>query len=220
VLAARGSGDARRGPLGELLGAYWRPLYCFARRKGLGPADAEDAVQGFWVHLLERDFLSRLDPARGRLRAYLRTALGHHLVNAHERDRAKKRGGGVGTIAIDSEAAERALAAAPLEPDAAFDREWALVLMERALEKLRAEFATARRRAPFEAVAAFFGPDEPPSYQVAAARHGMTIPQLKSLLHRARRRFRELVEREALDTVAGRGLAEAEVRDLWQSLSR
>src|SRR5262245_20324830 len=84
ILSSRGTGEARRAALGELLEAYWRPLYFFARRKGRSVEAAKDAVQGFLAHLLEKDdFLARLDPAKGRFRGYLKTALDHWLVNLH-----------------------------------------------------------------------------------------------------------------------------------------
>src|SRR5689334_15036471 len=92
VAAAAAAGPQRSAALGELLGAYWRPLYCFARRKGLDAAAAEDAVQGFVVQLLERDFPGAVDPARGRLRGLLRTSFERFLINAHEREHARKRG--------------------------------------------------------------------------------------------------------------------------------
>jgi RNA polymerase sigma-70 factor (ECF subfamily) len=220
ILSARESPEACRAVLNELLSTYWRPLYLYVRRKGYDRAFAEDAVQGFLVHLLERDFLTRLDPTRGRLRSYLRTAMDHYLVNLHQRDRAKKRGGDVITVPIDFEMAERTLAEAPAEPESAFNREWALILMERALEKLRIEFESGQRRAPFSAVAEFFRPGDAPSYQEVAARHGMTIPQLKSLLHRSRTRFRELVEQEAADTVAEPGHTSIELGELLGQVSK
>ena len=219
ILSARESPEASRAVLNELLTTYWRPLYSFVRRKGYDRPFAEDAVQGFLVHLLERDFLSRLDQTRGRLRSYLCTAMDHYLVNLNEKDRAKKRGGDAITIPIDFEMAERTLAAAPLEPESAFNREWALILMERAMEKLRAEFESGQRRAPFDAVADFFKLSDAPSYKDVAAKHSMTIPQLKSLLHRSRTRFRELIEQEAADTVAEPGHAGAEVRELMEHLA-
>ena len=80
VLASRQGGEARRIALETLLGAYWRPLYLFARRKGLSAEAAEDAVQGFFLKLLELDFPDRLDPARGRL------GIGRRLVQAEERE--------------------------------------------------------------------------------------------------------------------------------------
>jgi len=220
ILSARASPEARRAALNELLGTYWRPLYVFARRKGWDRDVAQDAVQGFLVHLLERDFVSRLDPARGRLRSFLRTSMDHYLINLYEKERAEKRGGRAVTISIDFAMADTALADAPAEPESAFDREWALVLMARAMDKLRAEFETGRRHAPFEAVADFFRVGEAPSYKQISERYGMTIPQLKSLLHRTRVRFRELVEQEATDTLAEPDQATFEVRELLGHLSK
>jgi len=51
-------------------------------------------VQGLLVQLIEHDFVEKLDPARGRLRGYLKRALQHYLVNLHEHEFAAKRGGG------------------------------------------------------------------------------------------------------------------------------
>jgi RNA polymerase sigma-70 factor (ECF subfamily) len=48
----------------------------------------------------------------------------------------------------------------------------------------------------------------------------MTIPQVKSLLHRSRVRFRELAREEALDTVAEAGEAADEVQELMEHLAR
>src|SRR5262245_10379570 len=120
VLATRQGGEARRSALETLLSAYWRPLYLFARRKGLTSEAAEDAVQGFFLKLLEHDFPDRLDPARGRLRSYLLTGLERHLVNLHEHDAAQKRGGGARLLSLDVLSAERDLPGAPDAATAAF----------------------------------------------------------------------------------------------------
>lgn len=223
ILSARESPEARRAALDELLGCYWRPLYAYARRKGLDRGQAQDAVQGFVVQLLEKDFLTRVDPERGRLRSYLCTALQHYLINLHEKEHAQKRGGDATTLSIDVTLAERALAASPTEPEQAFHREWALLLLDRAMQRLRAEFEAGKRKAPFEVVAAFFateGSREPPSYQHVAEKYSMTIPQVKSLLHRSRVRFRELARQEARETVAEPSEASDELRELMEHLAR
>ena len=69
VLSSRDGDDARRGALETLLPLYWKPVYFFLRRKGLSVEAVEDAVQGFFVHLLERDALPRADPTRSRFRS-------------------------------------------------------------------------------------------------------------------------------------------------------
>ncbi len=218
ILAARQDGAARRAALGELLGAYWRPLYVYLRRRGLPVEEAEDAVQGFFAHLLERDFLPRLDPARGRFRSYLLTALDHYLVNLRERSAALKRGGAVRLVPLDVALAEREIAAATAAPELAFDREWALGLMERALERLRREYDEGRRRGGFAAVARFFALDAAPSYAEAAALAGMTVPQFKATLHRARARFGEILREEVAATVASDDAVEPELAELVRAL--
>jgi RNA polymerase sigma-70 factor (ECF subfamily) len=217
IVAARDRPELRRGVLAELVGARWQPLYVHLRRQGLPPERAQDVVQGFLLHLLERDFLVRLDPGRGRLRAYLKTALTHYLANLHAEESAQKRGGGRAPLSFDD--VESILPAAPSDPDAAFDREWALALFESALVDLEAELASGARRGPVAVVRQLFRFGEAPPYETLAATHGMTVPQLKSFVHRARARFRELLLARIADTVHTRQEAEEELGDLLRVLS-
>lgn len=211
------SPEARRSAIEEILRATWKPLYHFARRKGLSIEDAKDMVQGFCTQLLERDFLDRLSPERGTLRSYLCRSLGNYLINRHESAAAAKRGGGA--VAVDFESAEGALGAMPADPSAAFDREWATGIMERATERLRGEFSDGTRGGPFDLVLEFFRFGTAPSYAEAAAARGMTVSQLKAFLHRARSRFRELVREEVAHTVDGPEEVEAEMAELLRCLA-
>jgi DNA-directed RNA polymerase specialized sigma24 family protein len=214
VASSRESTVARRRALEELLAAYWKPLYAYARRKGLSIEAAKDAVQGLYARLLEQDFPASLDPAKGPLRAYLKASLAHFLVNEHERAIAEKRGGGrpIGSLEVDL--AERGLRGGDA-PESAFDREWAVNVMERATARLRGEFESGVRKGPFDLVLRFLGFVEPPPYAEAARQAGMSVVQLKAFLHRARSRFRELVREEVADTA---GDAEAEIGDLLRAL--
>ncbi len=57
--------------LNDLCAAYWFPLYAFARRREIPPAEAEDLTQGFFALLLSRRLLDKADRERGRLRSFL-----------------------------------------------------------------------------------------------------------------------------------------------------
>ena len=219
ILAAQRGEAAEKAALEQLFSTYWKPVYFFLRRKGLAPAAAEDAAQGFFLQLLERDFLPRLDPARGRFRSYLLRSLEHYLVNLHERDTARKRGGDYRFVPLDVALAERELPAAPEAPGAAFDREWALGLMERALCRLAREYEDGTRKGRADVVLRFFGLGEAPSYAEAARDCGMTAPQFKASLHRARARFREILAEEMAATVDGPEEAEHELGELMRALS-
>lgn len=217
ILAADTAEDLRRRALDELARDYWTPLYVYVRRKGREAAEAEDMVQGFYAHLLGQDFLSRLDPARGRFRAYLRMAMDRYLVNQHERATAAKRGGGRRPLSLDLEGVEGQLAHHPPTPEAAFDRAWALEVMGRAQGRLAAELE-ARNPAAFRAARRFLVPGPTPSYEEAADEAGMSLAGFRSFLHRARQRLRELIRREVTPTVQAGAEVGREVADLMDAL--
>ena len=45
--------DAARDALATLCRTYWYPLYAYVRRRGHGPDEAADLVQGFFAGFLE-----------------------------------------------------------------------------------------------------------------------------------------------------------------------
>lgn len=218
LLAAHEGEARRREALEELAATYWRPLYVYARRKGLDPHAAEDAIQGFLERLLARDFLEGLDPEKGRFRAYLRTGLDRFLINLHASETAQRRGGGQRALSLDVAGVEDDVAGSPEDPAKAYDRLWARGVLDRALGHLRREHAGTPKQAAFDVALGFFAPGEPPSYAEAAARAGMTLPQFRSFLHRTRVRYRELIRREVAPTVGATAI-DSEVDDLLKILT-
>ncbi len=222
VFAARSDPTLRRAALEELLRPRWRPLYIVARKHGLDPASADDAVQSFLARLLEAesgsDLLVRLDPERGTLRAYLKTAFRNHLQNLGEFVRAEKRGGG--RVHQDIGELETLLASEDRSPDALFEKAWALVVFEESLSALEAEFRDGVRRGPFEVLRelfAFGGVVLP--YPELAAKHGMTVAQLKSFVHRAKLRFRDLVRERVAATLGIEEDLDREVTHLLEAMT-
>jgi RNA polymerase sigma-70 factor (ECF subfamily) len=219
LLSARQDPASRRDALEQLCATYWRPVYFYVRRRGLDRAAAEDAVQDVFMRLLESDALARLDPARGRFRGYLRTVVDHSLATRHERAQALKRGGGLTFVALDLEGADADLQHVPEDPERAFDREWALGVMDRALRRLRADYEDGRRKGDADTVLRFFSLEEAPSYAEAAAACGMTPAQFKAAVHRARVRYRELVAEEVQATLAQPAEEGAELDELRRALA-
>jgi DNA-directed RNA polymerase specialized sigma24 family protein len=68
--------------LDTLFAAYWKPVYKYVRLRWSQPAeDAQDLTQGFCAEVLERELLARYEPARSKLRTYLRLCVDSFVMN-------------------------------------------------------------------------------------------------------------------------------------------
>lgn len=225
VLRAGGaSPEQALAALEELCRDYWYPLYAYARRKGHSPEDASDLTQDFFAKLLANEFAQGLSPEGGRFRSFLLTSLNRFLINDWRRGRRVRRGGGAFIGSLDALIAERGEAGYLAEashsetPERLYQRAWAETLLARVLEALAAECAT-RADARFEILRPFLAAGEdPPSLAEAAAALGLTLPAFKSLLHRFRQRYRELLLDQIGQTVADRGEVAEELRGLLEGL--
>lgn len=197
---------------------YWYPLYAFVRREGHSPMDAEDLTQGFFAKLVEKNYLGQVHRERGKFRSFLLAALRHYVCDEYDRDRALKRGGGRVVRWDEADRSEeryRNEKDETLSPERLYDREWAVTLLERALERLRREYRAAEKEALFERLKLFAagGKSDLPWSEVAA-QAGLTESALKSALHRLRRRYRDLIRDEVAQTVSGPQEVEEELRHL------
>jgi DNA-directed RNA polymerase specialized sigma24 family protein len=68
--------------------------------------DAQDLTQGFFVMIMERTWLGRANPERGRFRSLLLKSLTNFLNDASERRQARKRGGAAHFVTWDDWMAE------------------------------------------------------------------------------------------------------------------
>ena len=165
VSRARSGVDSEaREALAFLCAAYWLPLYSFARRLGHASEDALDLTQGYFALLIEKDYLADVRLREGRFRTFLLTSFRHFLSKERDRARALKRGGGRVLLSIDAQEAEGRHADEPLEtldPEALFERRWALTILERAMTRLRHEFAATGRTVEFEQLEAYLTGSEP-----------------------------------------------------------
>lgn len=205
--------------LEKLCQTYWYPLYSFTRRQGYGPHEAADLTQEFFSHLLATNALASVNPARGKFRSFLLASLKNLLTNEWHRARRQKRGGGAPIFSLDEELAEgryRLEAADELSPDKIFDRRWAETILEQALHRLRQECDGGEKSRRFDEVKTFLlGEKGHNSLAGCAQRLGMSLPAVKGLVHRLRRRFRELIRNEIAQTVARPEEVEHEIRELF-----
>ena len=221
VLHARGDSAGAQAALAKLCAAYWYPLYAFVRRQGLGEHDAQDLTQEFFARLLQKGWLGDVERERGRFRSFLLAAMKHFLANEWDRSRAKKRGGGVATLALDAMSAETRYRHEPADTQTAeklFDRRWALTLLDQVLARLRAEMLAAGKLADFDALK-FCLSGEKTAYAEVARTLGMSEGAVKVAVHRLRERYRALLRAEIAETVATSDEIDGELRHLLAALS-
>jgi len=128
-----GSGQALIGPLLE---RYWKPVYCYLRRKGYGNEDAKDLTQGFFHEVvLGHHLVEKADPSKGRFRSYLLVALDRYLINVKEKRDAGKRIPHDRLASLDTmDLSELPPLLSDLDAEASFNYAWVTTLLEEVLE--------------------------------------------------------------------------------------
>ncbi len=220
--AARKDTPQGREALARLCETYWYPLYAFIRRQGYDVDEARDLTQGFFVRLLEKNYLKDVKPEAGRFRSFLLTSLKHFLANEWDKDHALKRGGDTVPISLDTGMAESRYRREPsdeLTPEKLFERRWAMMVLELVLARLNDELSKAGKAEQFDQLGTYLTGDSPRvPYKQAAESLGTSEGAVKVEVHRMRRRFGELLHEEIAQTVTSPDHVKGEIRHLLSGI--
>jgi RNA polymerase sigma factor (sigma-70 family) len=222
LTAGRSDTPRAQAALEKLCQTYWRPLYAYVRRRGHTPEDAADLTQEFFRRLLERNAVAGVQPEKGRFRSFLLAAINHFLSDEWDKARAQKRGAGR-VIHLDFSEGETRLAGLAAEmptPEQAYERQWALALLEEVYQQLAGEHQAQGKAALFATLRpTLAGGRETQPYGELARQLEMTEGAVRVAVHRLRQRYRELLRAAIADTVAEASEVEDELRHLMRVLS-
>ena len=199
--------------LNRLCRKYWQPILAFIQRHGHDASAAEDLAQRFLARSLAQSFFDKADPARGRLRALLATALKRFLIDEQRRPVLP-------TVAMpdgdDTRLADHAT------PDRDFDRRWAETLLARCLTELERDYARRGRLELFLRLEPCLHDRrrQDTSQAAIAAEFGLTEAAVKAEVSRMRQRFRLLLREEIAATVTTAAEVEAELRHLFGAFAK
>lgn len=189
----------------EICHNYWFPIYAYLRRSGRATHDAEDITQAFFERLITDDTIKSVQQERGKLRSFLLGVLVRLLSDQVRHNKALKRGGGHSLISFDEMGAEERYARAPKDvrdPEKIYLHAWASDVLHSVRSKLRAAFEEEGRLEMFLVLDPYLGSeDTQPPYDELAAKLGSTSGAVRLLVHRLRKKFRTLLEREIARTV-------------------
>jgi DNA-directed RNA polymerase specialized sigma24 family protein len=216
--------ETAREALSDFCEAYWPPLYTFLRLRGHASPDAQDLLQGFFVHLLEKNTLSRADKEKGRLRTFLLGSLQNFLCNEYDRSRTLKRGGGHRIVSIDEhlpEAEASMMDTAHLSDSRGYDLAWASNIVKRAWQHLQNAFEAEGKAESLKVLKPFIDGSESAALnqEEAAAKLGVPIATLRTWLWRLRQRYREALRMEVASTVSDPADVDQELHYLYQILT-
>lgn len=165
-------------------------------------------MQGFFEEVLEQSTFSKADPQRGQFRTFLLSCLHTYVARQHRHETRQKRGGGARLLPLEVDADEaearyaRELTDASGTPEEHFDRLWALTLLDRSLQRLRAEHEGEAASKRFDVLQPFVsGARGDLPMEEAAVKLGLSVQAIKSAVFRLRKRFSEIVREELRELV-------------------
>ncbi len=221
VLSARGETAEAKQSLKELCDRYYAPVYAFVESYSHHDQNARDWTHAFFAKVLEGRSLDSVIQSRGRFRSYLLGAVKHFLADEREKDQASKRGGLVSLVSVDQvdEFSLTTNTHYAMPPDAAFDRQWAMSILQHSLKNLEEELGEGQATR-FELLRPWLsGEPIDRSHADVAVRLGVSIEVVKITIHRWRKRFREIVKGHIASTVSDSAEVEEELGYLIQALS-
>jgi RNA polymerase sigma factor (sigma-70 family) len=187
--------DTRREAFGDLVEGYWKPVYKHLRITWrLESEDAQDVTQAFFADAFQKSWLERYEPEKARFRTFVRVCADRFVMNARQSASRLKRGGGVRTVSLDFDTAERELAqlTSHADPEEFFHQEFVRALFDSTVQQLRADYEASGRPTHFALFERYdLAPAEGVSYAQLAAEYGLTTTQVTNTLAQVRRRFRE-----------------------------
>jgi RNA polymerase sigma factor (sigma-70 family) len=209
--AHQGLGEAAIVARQQLVLRYYGAVYRYLLSMLRDPAAAEELSQDFAVRLLRGDF-KHFDSQRSRFRDFLKTSVRHLVMDYWRKQKKNEK-----SQPLESAPSEAAESTSEADFDRAFEQKWREELVARTWEALEKNQKESGQ--PYYTVLRS-KTDQPElrSPQLAAqvsAQLGraVTAESLRQLLHRARRRFAELLVDEV-----GRSLGTAEPDQVSEEL--
>jgi hypothetical protein len=218
--------DRDQALIGLLLERYWKPVYCYLRRKGFDNEQSKDLTQGFFHEVvLNRHLVERADQSKGRFRTFLLHALNQYLADEQRKEAAQKRIPEAKLVPLeDTRLPELPREVRQLGPEQCFDYAWKAELLERALAELK-QWYVARGmdthwhlfrdrllRPSMEGL-------EAPSLAQLCGQYGIeSEAKASNMLGTVKRQFQGILTKQVRQTVLSGAAAEEELGEMFRFL--
>ena len=227
LLAREGDTGQRQAAMGAITEQYWKPVYCFLRRKGFDNETAKDLTQGFFTDvILGRRLVEKADPGRGRFRSLLLTAASNYVNDYRRKQVAASRNPEKGLVSLEGLDAARFVESSETEtPEATYHRNWASALLSEVLREVEDSCRRAGQTTHWEVFRGrVFLPiadgSKPEPYAKLCARlHIESADRATTMNVTVKRKFETALRRHVRQLVDSDEQVDDEIRDLMNILS-
>jgi DNA-directed RNA polymerase specialized sigma24 family protein len=227
ILNLRTSDETRkRLIINDLLSRYWRPVYCYLRRKGYNNEPAKDLTQGFFNEIvLGRELFQQADRAKGTFRYFLLKALDRYAIDMYRRETASKRNPADKMFQLDDiDLPELPAAASDATPEQGFHYAWVSDLLDQTLSEVKDEYFSLDKGVYWEVfyarcVAPIMINTKPPSLTEICAKYGVEErTRASNMIATVKRRLGRIFARYLQQYVPPNSDVEQELSELLKNL--
>jgi len=217
----------RRAIIDKLIKMYWKPVYCYLRRKGYANEPAKDLTQGFFHEIvLGHKLIQQADETKGKFRTFLLTALERYVVSVHRKESAKKRMPSEGIIEIEAVDFPDFLGArSKVNPECAFSYALVADLLDQVLERVKDECYNTGKATHWEVFSAkildpiFDNVSSPPLAVICTKYRVENEVKASNMIVTVKRRFRLVLKNRLRQFVSSDSQVDEEFSDLVKILS-
>lgn len=228
LLNARTLDETRRNEaVNELIKKYWKPVYCYLRRRGCANEAAKDLTQGFFHEVvLGRDLIQKADKTQGKFRSFLLTALDRYAVDVYHKENAGKRSPKSSIVTLDTNDVDNLLKTqSKSDPEQLFHYAWASEVLEQVLAKIREDCFKADRGTYWKVfyakvVAPIVGSAETPKLSELCKKYEIkNETKASNMISYVKERFRKVMKRHLRQFVQSDMEVEEEFNEILRILS-
>jgi len=220
--------DRNQALIGLLLGKYWKPVYCYLRRKGHDNEQAKDLTQGFFHEVvLGRSLIQKADQSKGRFRSFLLIALNRYLITAKTGQAAQKRIPKSKLVSLDvTDLPELRQTASELTPEDSFNYAWISALLEQVLQEVEAKCHEDGKTVHWHifhdrVLEPIMEKNEPPSMTEICRRYGIQSEATASnMMVTVKRRFQIVLKSHLRNLVVSEEQVDEELAEIMRFLPR
>jgi RNA polymerase sigma-70 factor (ECF subfamily) len=224
----KGHVDKDQVPIGLLLERYWKPVYCYLRRKGYDNEQAKDLTQDFFHEVvLNRSLIERADQSKGRFRSFLLNALNNYLIDEKRKETAQKRIPQSKLVPLDlSNPPVLPENVQQLGPEQCFDYAWKTALLERALAELKQWYFGREMETHWyifrdRLLRPNLEGGETPAFSQLSERYGIEDEtKASNMLGTVKRQFQKILAKHVRQTVISGDVAKDELQEMFKFMEK